>query len=59
MSQYVAQFLMLKDADRQRVIAAAKWGDGPFTRMVLKKYFPKIESGEIPALINHCRTFTV
>jgi hypothetical protein len=59
MSQYLSQFLMLKDSEKKRVIAAANWGDGPFTRMVVKQYFPAIETEEIPSLIIYCRTLAV
>jgi hypothetical protein len=59
MSQYLSQFRMLKDADRKRVIAAAHWGDGPFTRMVIKQFFPAIETEEIPSLIKYCCALAV
>jgi hypothetical protein len=54
MSQYAAQFLMLTISEQKKVIAASKWGDGPFTRMVIKQFFPTIQAEEIPALIKHC-----
>jgi len=59
MNQYAAQFLMLAVSEQKKVIAASQWGDGPFTRMVLKQFFPPIQAEEIPALIRNCGMKTV
>jgi hypothetical protein len=51
MAPHVDTYRLLKELDREKVLAAARWGDGPFTRMILKKYFPQIPGDEIPMLI--------
>jgi hypothetical protein len=55
MTAYIETFRLLKESDRDKVLAAARWGDGPFTRMILKNHFPKIALDEIPALIVQLR----
>ncbi|HTK83953.1 MAG TPA: hypothetical protein VL625_02610 [Patescibacteria group bacterium] len=55
MTAHIETYNSLKISDREKVLAAARWGDGPFTRMILKTHFPKIALDEIPALIVQLR----
>jgi hypothetical protein len=56
MAGHIETYKTLKESDREKVLAAARWGDGPFTRMILKKNFPQIGLDEIPALISQLRS---
>lgn len=55
MTAHIETYNSLKESDREKVLAAARWGDGPFTRMILKTHFPKIALDEIPTLIVQLR----
>ncbi len=55
MTDHIETYKSLKESDRNKVLAAARWGDGPFTRMILKTHFPKAVFDEIPALIVQLR----
>ena len=56
MNQYLEWFHKLQEPARKQVVAAAKWGDGPYTRLILQTHFPMFQSDEVPALISHFRT---
>jgi len=58
MSQHIGRFLTLTALQQKKIIAASQWGDGPYTRMIIRQHFPAITADEIPALISHCRTLT-
>jgi hypothetical protein len=55
MATYFETFGLLKESDRDKVLAAARWGDGPYTRLILKTHFPKASLDEITALIVQLR----
>jgi hypothetical protein len=44
MNEYLKTYSSLKEDDRKKILAAAKWGEGPFTRMVsiaISRKFPQ------------------
>lgn len=43
----------LRETERRKVLAAAKWGDGPFTRLILQRAFRSITPEQIPPFIQH------
>jgi hypothetical protein len=53
MNHYLEIFRSLKEPERKKVVAAAKWGDGPYTRLIFGIAFPKLNTDDIPALIRH------
>ena len=53
LANLVDAYRSLREAERQKVLAAAKWGDGPFTRLILQRTFRTITPEQIPPFIQH------
>jgi hypothetical protein len=43
----------LKDNEQKQVVAAARWGDGPYTRLIFRNHFPMLQIQDVPVLIDH------
>jgi hypothetical protein len=56
MNQYLEWFAALKEPVKKQVVAAAKWGDGPYTRRVFKLHFPLLTPEEVPEFIRQIRS---
>lgn len=52
MDNYLKNYSSLTAEDRKKVLAAAQWGNGPFTRIIFREHFPKITNDEIENLIH-------
>ena len=52
MNEYLKTYLSMREEERKKVLAAATWGNGPFTRIVFREHFPKIANKEIADLIH-------
>jgi len=55
MKEYLERYQNLKEDEKKQVMAAAQWGDGPFTRKVFSSHFPKINPDDVPKLISHLK----
>ncbi len=53
LSNLVDAYRSLREPEQKKVLAAAKWGDGPLTRLVLQRAFGGIAPDQIPLFIEH------
>ncbi|HTK84846.1 MAG TPA: hypothetical protein VL625_07135 [Patescibacteria group bacterium] len=56
MNQYLEWFAALKEPVKKQVIAAAKWGDGPYTRRIFKLHLPMLKAEEVPEFIRQIQS---
>jgi hypothetical protein len=53
LASLVDAYRSLREPERKKVLAAAQWGDGPFTRLILQRTFSTITPDQIPPFIQH------
>jgi hypothetical protein len=58
MTSHIDLYHSLGEKERAIVRTAAKAGDGPLTRQVLRLYFPKLSPQEITKLLVHLRAMS-
>lgn len=56
MNQYLEWYSALKEPVKKQVAAAAKWGDGPYTRRIFKLHLPMLKAEEVPEFIRQITT---